>query len=219
MKKIIFLILILLVSGCTSNYNLEISNDSFKENINIKIDKDLIPTESTQENIELDDPITPFLEGKQSALFSNEKVYYKKKVTYYDDYVDVTMKYNYTSNKFKDSNSLNLCFDDFVFEDDDTYYIHAYGTFYCLYTEDININIKTNNKVIKSNADSINGNVHTWIINSSNYNNVNIEFEVDKGFPWKKVLIYGSTIIVVVGGISYSIYYIYNKNKKNNSIN
>lgn len=219
MKKVIFLLFVLLVSGCSANYNLEISNDSFKENINVKIEKSLIPTTTTQSEIEIDDPITPFLNDKHSALFSDRKAYYKKKVVDFGNYVDVTMKYNYTSKEFKDSNSLNLCFDDFVFEEDDTYYIHAYGTFYCLYTESVNINIKTNNKVVKTNATSVNGNVYTWEINSLNSNNVDIELEVSKGFPWKKVLLYG--IITIIGGtiIGYSIFYVYKKNKDNNSIN
>ena len=81
------------------------------------------------------------------------------------------------------------------------------------------INIRTNNKVINSNAESINGNVHTWEINSLNSNNVNIEFEVSKGFPWKNVILYASIVIGVVLLISCFIYFIYNKNKKNNSIN
>ena len=219
MKKIIFLLLILLVSGCSANYNLEISNDSFKENINVKINKNLIPEHTEQSDIEIDDPITPFLNDKTSALFSDEKAYYKKKVVHFGDYVDVTMKYNYTSEKFKDSNSLNLCFEDFVFEDKDTYYLHAYGPFYCLYTDTIIINIKTDNKVIKSNATSINGNVHTWEINASNSNNADIEFEVSKGFPWKKVLLYGTISVGVVLIIGWFIYYVYKKNKNNNSIN
>jgi len=218
MKKIVFLLLILLVSGCTSNYELEISNDSFKENISVVINKDEIPSKPVNETIETDDQITPFLENKYSALFSNEKAYYKKKVAYYGDYINVNMKYNYNLEEFKDSNSLNLCFEEFVFENEETYYIHAYGNFYCLYTNEININIKSNNKVIKNNATSVNGNIYTWTINDSNSNNVNIEFEVEKGFSWNKILRYGIIVTIILTVIFSAIYYIYIKRKKNNSI-
>ena len=219
MKKILFIIpLILFISGCSSTYNLEIGNDSFKENINIKFDKAEIPTESTYGEIEIDDQITPFLEEKHSAFFSKKNKYYDKKVVYYDDHIDVNLSYNYKSNEFKDANSLNSCFENFIFDDQENYYIHVYGEFYCLYSDEININIKTDNKVIRSNAISVDGNIYTWKINNDNKQEIDIEIEVSKGFPWKTIIKY--IIIVVLSFIvlfaAYS--YIYNKNKKNNLI-
>lgn len=218
MKKIVFFIVLFLVCGCSANYNLEISNDSFKENINIMIDKSQIPEKSKYEGIETDDRITPFLKKEHSALISDEKAYYDKKVIYYDNYIDVNMKYNYNSNEFKDSNLLNLCFDDFVFDDKDSYYIHVFGNFYCLYGEEVNINIKTNNKVIRSNSTSVDGNVYTWKINFANATDVDIEFEVSKGFPWKVVLKYTVIVLIVLIVSGLGIYYIYKKNRENNSI-
>ena len=219
MKKMLFLVpLILFISGCSSTYNLEIGNDSFKENINIKFDKTEIPSESIYEEIETDDQITPFLEEEHSAFFSKKNKYYEKKVVYYDDYIDVNLSYDYSSSEFKDANSLNSCFENFIFDDEDSYYIHVYGTFYCLYSDEISINIKTDNKVIRSNAVSVEGNVYTWKINSENINEIDIELEVSKGFPWKNIIKYaiiGGLILVTMFSF---IYYIYNKNKKNNLI-
>ena len=55
-------------------------------------------------------------------------------------------------------------------------------------------------------------------INNDNKYDVDIELEVSKGFPWKNIIKYtiilGSIIIVVFG----AIYYVYNKNKRTNSI-
>lgn len=219
MKKILFIIpLILLISGCSSTYNLEIGNDSFKEDIDIKIDKTEIPSESLYEEIETDDQITPFLEENHYAFFSKKDKYYNKKVIYYDDYIDVNLSYNYSSSQFKDANSLNSCFENFIFDDGESYYIHVYGNFYCLYADEFIVNIKTNNKVIRSNATSVEGNIYTWIINNDNKYDVDIELEVSKGFPWKNIIKYtiilGSIVIVVFG----AIYYVYNKNKRTNSI-
>lgn len=219
MKKILVItLLILFISGCSTTYNLEIGNDSFKENINIKIDKTEIPDESLYEEVESDDQITPFLEGEQPAFFKKRGKNYNKKVIYYDDYIDVNLSYNYTSKEFYDANSMNSCFEKFEFDDEENYYIHVYGEFYCLYADEIQINIKTNNKVIRSNSNSVDGNVYTWIINNYNKDDVNIELEVAKGFPWKSIIKY-----VIIIGLALTVflgvsYYFVKRNKKNNSI-
>jgi len=216
MKKIFTIIILFLLCGCSSEYTLEISNDNFKENIKSYIYKSEIPT-VTYKDIELDDYITPFLKNKYSALFSNDKAYYKKVTVDLGDRYEVNMSYEYNAKKFSDSNSLKLCFDNYKFDYNDNYYIHAYGTFYCLYSNELKINIKTNNKVIKNNADSINGNVYTWNISDSNKNNVDIEFEVEKGFSYIKVIYYIIGIIALVP-IAIIVYMVYSKNKNVNEI-
>lgn len=219
MRKMLFIIpLILFISGCSSTYNLEIGNDSFKENINIKFDKAEIPSQSSYEDIETDDQITPFLEEDHSAFFSKKNKYYDKKVIYYDEYIDLNLSYNYSASEFKDANSLNSCFENFIFDDEESYYIHVYGEFYCLYTDEIVISIKTDNKVIRSNATSVEENVYTWKINKDNKQDTDIEFEVSKGFPWKNIIKYSVFIGLGLLVIFCLVYYIYNKNKKNNSI-
>lgn len=219
MKKILFLIpLVLIISGCSSTYNLEIGNDSFKEQINMNFDKTQIPSEYIDEEIEIDDQITPLLEDEISAFFSENNKYYKKNINYYDDYVDVKLSYNYSASEFKDSNSLNSCFESVIFDDKDSYYIHVYGNFYCLYSDEVTINIKTDNKVIRSNATSVNGNIYTWKINNDNKEEVDIEFEVSKGFPWKSIIKYSIITGLSLVVLFVIVYYIYNKNKKNNSI-
>lgn len=221
MKKIIFLIIfILFVCGCEANYNLEISNNSFKESINIVIDKTEMPSETIYEEIETDDQITPFLENEYSAFFSKHNSNYEKKVTHFDDYIDVKMNYDYKEEEFSDANSLNSCFENFIFDyKDNSYYIHAYGNFYCLYNEQLNINIKTDNKVIKSNSTNIVGNTYIWVIDKSNMNDIDIEFEVSKGFPWKSLIKYSSITILLFAIVIGIIYYVKKLNKKNNEVN
>lgn len=222
MKKLLFIIiLILFISGCSSTYNLEIANDSFKENINLKFDKNEIPSESFVEDIEdieIDDQITPIIKEEQSAFFSVKNKYYNKKVLYYDNYIDVNLSYEFTENEFKDSNSLNSCFENFIFDNMDSYYIHVYGNFYCLYSDEISISIKTDNKVIRSNATSVDENIYTWKINQDNKQDIDIELEVSKGFPWKSIIRYSIIIGLSLIVLFIIVYCIYNKNRKNNSI-
>ncbi len=193
-KLLIFLLIVFLLSGCTSNYNLEISNNSFKENINATINKNEIPTSSPYPEIELDDQITPFLNKDYSAIFSDDKALYKKRVTYLDNYINVDMSYKYNEQEFYNSNSLKLCFDNYEFSYEDDYYIHAYGRFYCLYSDSLDINIKTNNKVLSHNADEVNGNTYTWHVNKDNLDNLDINIKVDKGINKETI----TTIIIVI---------------------
>lgn len=219
MKKIIFIISILfLLSGCTSSYNLEIKNDEFIESIDVKILNEEIPSSEVISEIEVDDQITPFLENKYPAFFSDKEKYYDKTVNYNENDIDVNLSYKYTAEEFKNANSLNTCFNNLVFDDVESYYIHAYGEFYCLYSEEMYINIKTDNKVLMSNAHKIEGNVYSWKIDASNKNDIDIEFEVSKGFPLKSVIKYGS--IVLVGVIIILVIYLSLRhiNKKNNSL-
>lgn len=198
MKKVILIISLLFISGCTTSYNLEISNDSFKENITVYINKSEIPTK-IYDDIELDDQITPFIENDYPAISSDSKSYYKKVVTDAGDYYKVLMDYKYSEKEFGQSNSLKNCFENYEFGYDKKYYIHVYGNFYCLYSDEIKINIKTNNKVLKNNADTVNGNVYTWNINKQNEKDVDIEFEVEKGFSYLTLLyiIIGVLVILI----------------------
>ena len=207
-KYFVVILLTLMLCGCTAEYNLDISNNSFKENISVNINNSEIPEKSPYPEIESDDLITPFLNNQYSALFSNEDALYDKKETYYDDYIDVKMKYKYTEEEFNDSNSLKLCFDNYEFLYKDYYYINAYGTFYCLYTDEMDINIKTNNKVTFNNADSVKGNVYTWHIDKTNMNDINIKIEMKKGISRNTILNYALIIcvIIIILGAAFVVY-------------
>ena len=215
MKKIILILFVLLVTGCTTNYNLEISENSFKESIDIKINKNEILTEPDPEGIEVDDPITPFLSSKDPVFFTNSNIYYNKIVQDLGEYYIVNMNYEYNPADFKNSNSLNMCFDNFKFNDEKNYYIHAYGTFYCLYSDNMTINIKTNNKVLKNNADSVDGNVYTWKIDNNNKNNVDIEFEVTKKVSYTDIFITILLAVIIISLIGFVIYILKNKKRSN----
>lgn len=221
MKKIIVFLSIFLLCGCTSTYKLDISNDKFSENINIfmpyyKYQSEQNIDPETGAIIEEDNQIDSFLNNKISALFS-KKSYYKKKVVYDNDTASINMKYIYSEKEFEDSNSLKLCFDDYVFKYDSSYYIRAKGQFYCLYSDSVDIEIHTKNKVIKNNASEVNGNSYIWHINQENAQNVDILFEVEKGISRSTIII--SVTIVVILLFALMLYFIVHlKNKNNNSI-
>lgn len=217
-KKVLILILLLLLTGCSTEYKLEISNNKFKENINAIIPKNMIQTTNEQENIEIeyDDPITPFLEQKTSSLTSNDK-FYKKKVTEKGDYFEVKMDYSYDEETFKNANSINTCFEFPELDFSESYYINLQGTFYCLYGDSIDIKINTKNKVKFNNADEVSGNTYIWHINEKNSDYVDIKIEVEKGTSTSLItgIVLAVFIVTIIGIILYKFY---SKNKQRNNI-
>ena len=214
-RLLVSVLLLLLLCGCTTTYKLEISNINIVFEKNEDEDIETIDP-VTGEKIESDNQIDSLLEADTYALFSKNSKY-KKKIKKHDNYIDVNMKYTYSEKTFEDSNSLKLCFENAVFRNEKNYYIHAKGKFYCLYSDSMDIEIYSNNKVVSNNADEVNGNSYIWHINENNVDNVEIEFEVEKGFS-KVNIIYITSILLflVIGVIVYKI----SKNKRliNNSI-
>lgn len=218
-RKILILIILVLLCGCSNEYTLKISNDKFKENINITIPKSMIPVltqEQIDAGIEIDDQVTPFVEGKTASLITNDK-FYKKKSIEYDDYFNVQMDYTYNENEFKDANSINLCFEYPELDFSESYYINLQGSFYCLYADSVDIKIETSNKVHFNNADEIQGNTYIWHIDESNSDYVDIKIEVDKGISTSTIflIIVSCILIIAVAFVGYKFYI---RNKEKNTI-
>lgn len=218
-KKILIFILIILLTGCSSEYTLKITNNKFKENINVVIPKSIIPSINPEEidvEIDYDDQITPFIESKTASLVNSDK-FYKKKVAEYDNYFQIEMKYTYNEENFKKANSINSCFEYPQLDFSENYYINLQGAFYCLYTDTIDIKIETDNEVYFNNADEVDGNIYIWHIDGTNSDYVDIRIEIAKGISIG--LIIGSILIsLILISIIIMLYRFYKKNKNRNSI-
>jgi PBP1b-binding outer membrane lipoprotein LpoB len=201
MKKniIILIISILFLTGCTSEYTLEFSNKKIKENITVDILDSDIPNQNTQQVAEVDDSITPFIENDQYPFMDNTEKKYIKKVTSIDGGKRVNLKYTYSHNDFKNSKTYNMCFEKKSFNElRKGYSLNFSGKFYCRYTDEVAIKIKTNNVVINHNADKVEGNTYIWYINSKNVDDVNISMELSNKVTYSKYIIYGILGIVAV---------------------
>ena len=111
--------------------------------------------------------------------------------------------------------TLKKCFDNYGYSYENGYYLKASGKFYCLYSDEIEINIKTKNKVIEHNADKVSGNVYTWYINEGNKDNINIEIKVSKTNIVSTIVIYGALALIAII-VMFLIIKFYQKNKKAN---
>lgn len=218
-KKILIIFMLFFITGCSTDYSLKISNNKFKENIDIIIPSSAIPKlsqEQIDEEIELDDQVTPFIEGKTSALTTYDK-FYKKKTFEYDNYFNVQMDYSYDEEEFKNASSINLCFEYSELDFSDNYYINLQGKFYCLYSDSIDIKIETKNKVYYNNADEIQGNTYIWHIDESNLDYVDIKIDIDKGVSKEMLVIILFAIALLIGVVIIG-YKFYTKNKEKNVI-
>ena len=199
-KNIILLIMFIMVlTGCSSEYTLEYSNKGIKENINVEILNSEIPAEEVDPITEPDDQVTPFINNDQYPFFRDDTKKYEKQVTRENGVTKVNLSYEYTLDNYTDSRIYNSCFENYSFTKGRKNAIFSFdGAFYCLYGNEIAINIKTNNLVTKHNADKVSGNVYTWIINKDNVSNTNINIVISKWPAFVKPVIYIIIGIVVI---------------------
>ena len=225
MKKIKVIILascIFILSGCTVDYNMEIYNDTIKENIvinetNLEIINDSEKRELLEESIIVTYDYwkeTNNTDYKLSKIIKKDElglsVKGKQKLDIKHSLVTANNCYQYfnivaTENSYVLSTSKeNLCFDSN--QNLDT----------------INVKISTNHKVINHNSDKKTKDTYIWEINKENYQDkmIQMEFYKDK-YVWNynnKILKRLILIISVIGGtvlVAFTGYKIYKKHEDN----
>ena len=182
MKKVLLIISsIVLLSGCTISYNLDINTSNLSETITTNITQsdysNYLDSKEDKPNTEL---YTLLSKNDIWAFNNNKNDIHQKSITKGNFGYDVTYKYTYYYSNFVNSYIINNCFDRYdIYNKDDYYYIKLSGKFNCYYG-DTNINITTKNLVYNNNANSINEDTYSWIINDSNKDDVNITFQLSK---------------------------------------
>lgn len=208
MKKIIFLItLCLLLTGCTANYNLEITNNEFKESItgnvlNTEIEEDKNATDINMHNY--------LLRSEQNVFYNNDNILYNKKHNDTENGIDFEYTYTFNENNFINSRILNECFDNYTFENkNNEYYISLSGNFYCNYADTTNINLTTDYKVTAHNAESKKQNTYTWKIDKDNTEDLSLFITIDKSKKasnnignWNTLKTIGLVLLVALSGIA-----------------
>lgn len=168
MKKKILFLLILLITGCSANYNLNIENDNFEESIDV-----IVPSN--------DKALISHLNSFEQYI--NENVIYDKKIKEGDISTNFNYSHTYSFNDFQ--NRENPCFlSSNLYQDNGIYTIFS-NDFVCFESFDMKadsykINISTNYNVINNNADKVNGNTYTWNFKKNNYKNKSIIFQYSK---------------------------------------
>ena len=222
-NKSLFIIILILITGCSVEYNLNIDSSFSEHTVYIP--------ESSEEMIDGTQYRLPALFGESRLTYDNSNL---KEIKYYNikTLKDNKFSFNfvYDDNQLNDSNIANSCYQFFsVDAKENEVSILTGNKFYCfdVYEEldSVTININSNYKVIQSNADKIVGKKHTWYITRENASNKPIIFVYDKSkknMTIMQYLIDNVPLVVVVGttlmlgGITFLI--INTKKKKANKI-
>jgi len=211
MKKLLLLIFVLIISGCSSEYNLVIDENVIKEDVAITI-----PSSVANEDI---------IESQTSlktSVYRNNAYFYDFNSTKDNDNYYLNYSFDHSVNKFTNSHFLRTCYASNNVENTDDYiYISTSERFNCIvmpdnaYMDSVKVNIVTNLKVLNNNADIIDGNKYTWMFDSSNYTNKPIIIKLKKEKKKEQLLTTDNssflsffTILIILGFIVTSIVFI-----------
>ena len=166
MKKILPFLLLIFMTGCTVDYNIKIKHNNIKEKISI-----------TEDISKVNEKISDYeLENAYSEYNNNLKRKYNGFKEKKDDKITYNLTQDYSLTNKLYIRAFSECFDSYIFDisNENEYVIKTSSGFKCLsynYNEidSVNINISVDQKVIESNADSINNDTYTWNINSDNF--------------------------------------------------
>lgn len=191
MKKIILLILsILMLSGCTVNYNLVYENETFKENLEVTSQKDkiidgqvfssIVDNYYNNVNVLVDYKVQPGDMTDEEILLEYDT--YNKTLINREDVYGINLGYDYNEEtNYVNSSLVYSLFDKIEITDD---YINVSGgkNIFDNYSnlEQIVVSFKTDKKVLEANSDEVKNNTYYWYINKINYDKKTIKINIDK---------------------------------------
>lgn len=235
-RNFIFIIsAILLLSGCTVDYNLSIDSDFINENLSfIENDMSKLDTIRTYGTFWMDDIsyrnlINEYMKMDIASTRDNKNFYDKQLIS--DNGIGMTLNYKFDLENYQNSKSVYNCYKYFnVNNTDDTYTISTSKDFLCFnedypLLEQVNINITTKYKVLETNATIIDGDTYSWVINKRNAENsqIIIKFQTKSNNIFDNIITDDNKFLLIILGVLGAVgiiivFYVYLKSKKNNKI-
>ena len=195
MKKIIVILILLLLTGCTVKYNIEFENDKVNENFTVYVD-------NSSESVSID-----YLTNNDFYAYINpEMIKYKKTIKKSNDITKFNYLYSYNIDEYKNSMALSSCFKAYNIIKEEDYYLFSTSTGVKCMTSDastiidnLDIVIVSNHKLIETNADEIHDYKYVWHINKDNYESKSVNLKLYQNkyiFNYKHK--FTNTILVIV---------------------
>ena len=220
MKKLLLVILMFLVTGCTAQYNLTIDKSTLKENVKVALPKTTVT----------DDQLQPYLQtGNKVYPASTDSAIYKSDLTEDSDNYYLSYEYTHSYEMFNQSMFVKKCYQEVILKsNEETINLSTSDQFNCIrmedgaYIENVDINITTKLKVQSHNADKVNGNTYTWNINESNYQSKPINLEIKQPVSIEKTIKEATNyrlviIILIIVILLSTTFVVVNKKSKNNN--
>lgn len=174
-KTIILLITAILLTGCTANYEIDITKDTINDKITIETDS----TNVNNANVE----ITNLFKQKIGEWENGHDFYIRELVTTADK-TGYQYTYNFDYDEYDAMSQIRKCYQDFNLKYDNELSLSTSNEFLCRnyypQIKNYTITITSEYNIVESNADSVKDNIHTWRINASNYKNKPIKIKINK---------------------------------------
>ena len=230
-KKILTLILLIfMVSGCSVEVNLDISDNKIKESNDITVLENAIYTKEILRTSFRDYiPIYAsdlIVDTVPDQPFS-DVLYYNKNTTDLGNGYRFNYSYDFDIDKYGDARTIKDGFRDYSYsyrndiislstDNEGLIYFDEYPLL-----EEVTVNIKTDYLVEENNADSVNGNTYTWVFNKDSKKSIDIVIDTSKSGDRVLGIVNVSTVItigVVIGIVLVILVILLIRNKKNNKI-
>lgn len=218
-KKLLLLVMLILLSGCDVNYQLNFTDNQLIEDVHFTLPN------SEEKKINYLEKVSAY------AIFDGIGRYpyntnFSKGIKNYN----ANFNYTYKLEDFGRAYYINQCFDAVNFAQHDNQYVLLTSTgFKCMLfdyykIDNLTVTITTNHTVIENNADSKKRNSYTWNITEQNAENVKISmvFGQVKQRTFLDIIMENILAISIIAGFVFAIgiviLVIIMKAKKNNEI-
>lgn len=182
-KKLILLTNILLLTGCTCEYNLAIEKNTYKEEI-------IINGTTKEEISNLNQEWTIPVNKEEYNIGGDESTVIDTNIDTYNYQLNnnsLKLNYDFTKNSIINSSAISVCYNKITVLDYNNSIIISTSPKTNCFNEypdltNLTVNITVDKKVTANNADSIKGNVYTWNFTKENASNkaINLTLESPK---------------------------------------
>ncbi len=184
LKKIVLILSLIFLSGCSVEYNLNIDDDQYLEDLTLTTSSTSQDYENLK-NYSWPKPIDYTVTGYSEAPEKQDGVtYYDYLNNSNDNQASITYKYDMSESQIKKSAIIHNCFTSInIYNSDNSKTLQTSSGFECFDKypplENVTVNIKTTKEVVDNNADFVNNNTYTWVINKANASTKSIYLELN----------------------------------------
>lgn len=205
-QKILMLLLIgILCTGCSVNYNLDISSEGLKETVTLK-------ASSESENSEFIEYPFPLYYNSETnnedpTIKLDNVEYYNSKLTEENGLKKLTYKHTFTKKLYTSSSAIYNAYDSIIlrkYDSDedglDDYTLLSTSNDFSYFEnnemlEKVTINITCHYKIISHNADEVNGNTLTWNLTKDDLKGISLVYDDRKKETKIEKLIKNNTVL------------------------
>jgi hypothetical protein len=217
---------IFLLTGCSSDYELNINSDSIDDKVNFnmsKINSDNVFEIGDVLELNIDGESDSEIENNIINTIKNGNIYtnYDKYDSFFERVIDgdkVSLIHNYNNGSFETASMFNYCFGGTYYKETDDYYvINGNNSFKCIFKNKTKVSIKTDYKVIDSNADIVLGNEYIWYFTDKNSEDHDLYMQVSKKIKASSKFHWGlmNLVVIMVVWILYKFKVSRNRNVSN----